>query len=92
MKLMSNKLFVGGLSGATTDTSLRAAFERCGIVLEARVALDTATGASRGFGTVTLASAGSARNALEMLDGSAIDGAAVSVNGSNPRLPRRRWW
>ena len=54
---MSNKLFVGGLAWATTDASLKAAFEPFGEVVDAKVILDRETGRSRGFGFVTFSDA-----------------------------------
>ena len=56
--LMSMKLFVGGLAWATTDDSLREAFEAHGTVTEAKVILERDTGRSRGFGFVTMADGG----------------------------------
>lgn len=77
---MGNKLFVGGLSWSTNDESLRAAFEACGTVLEAKVITDRDTGRSRGFGFVTLDSSEAAQKAMSELDGAEIDGRAVRVN------------
>jgi cold-inducible RNA-binding protein len=77
---MGNKLFVGGLSWDTTDQSLRAAFEQCGTVMEAKVITDRDSGRSRGFGFVTLGSSEEAQNAIQQLDGSEIDGRSVRVN------------
>lgn len=77
---MGNKLFVGGLSWDTTDQTLRAAFEQCGAVTEAKVITDRDSGRSRGFGFVTLESASAAQSAIQTLDGTEIDGRSVRVN------------
>ena len=82
---MSSKLFVGGLSWDTNDEGLRAAFGRCGEVLEAKVITDRDTGRSRGFGFVTLADAGVAQNAIRELDGTMLDGRAIRVNEAQER-------
>lgn len=95
---MGNKLFVGGLAWATTDQSLRAAFEAHGEVKDARVITDRETGRSRGFGFVTMGDDESAKKAMEAMDGAEIDGRNVRVNeaqersrgpgGGGPRPPR----
>lgn len=82
---MGNKLFVGGLSWDTDDAGLRAAFERFGTVVEAKVITDRDTGRSRGFGFVELADEALARKAIEDLDGSDLNGRRIAVNQARPR-------
>lgn len=82
---MGNKLFVGGLAWATDDNSLRAAFEQCGTVTDAKVITDRETGRSRGFGFVTFSSDDEAANAIAQLDGQQLDGRAVRVNEAQQR-------
>ena len=82
---MSNKLFVGGLAWATTDASLKAAFEPFGEVVDAKVILDRETGRSRGFGFVTFSDASSAKEAIGAMDGAAVDGRNVRVNEAEER-------
>lgn len=67
--MSSSKLFVGGLSYGTDETSLREAFSQHGQVIEARVIFDRDSGRSRGFGFVTYTSAEEASSALSALDG-----------------------
>jgi RNA recognition motif-containing protein len=52
---VATKLFVGGLSYSTTSESLREYFAQCGTVESATVITDRATGQSRGFGFVEMA-------------------------------------
>ena len=85
---MSTKLFVGGLSWDTNDSSLRRAFEGVGQVVEARVITDRETGRSRGFGFVTYADRDSAQRAIAQLDGTDLDGRSLRVNEANERPPR----
>jgi len=87
--LMSMKLFVGGLAWATTDDSLREAFEAHGTVTEAKVILERDTGRSRGFGFVTMADGG--EDAVAKMDGQDLDGRAIRVNEAQdrPRGDRR---
>ncbi|MCA9611083.1 MAG: RNA-binding protein, partial [Myxococcales bacterium] len=82
---MSNKLFVGGLAWATTDESLRAAFEPYGEVADARVIVDRETGRSRGFGFVTYRDAESAKKAIESMHGADVDGRSIRVNEAQER-------
>jgi RNA recognition motif-containing protein len=77
---MGTKVFVGGLAWATSDASLRAAFEACGTITECKVVMDRDTGRSRGFGFVTFADEAGCRKAIETMDGQTIDGRAVRVN------------
>ncbi|KAG6396114.1 hypothetical protein SASPL_142254 [Salvia splendens] len=65
----SAKLFVGGLSYSTDDTSLQEAFSQYGEVVEARVILDRETGRSRGFGFITFTSTEAASSAIQAFDG-----------------------
>ena len=77
---MSKKLFVGGLAWATTDASLRSAFEQYGPVAEAKVITDRDTGHSRGFGFVTFEAEEAGATAIAEMDGATIDGRQVRVN------------
>jgi cold-inducible RNA-binding protein len=79
------KLFIGGLSWATTDDLLRSAFERFGDVTEALVILDRETGRSRGFGFVTFGSSTSAQQAVEEMNGASLDGRVLVVNEARER-------
>ena len=78
--IVSNKVFVGGLSWDTSDASLREAFEQFGPVVEAKVISDRDTGRSRGFGFVTFNSASEAQAAIQEMDGRDLDGREVRVN------------
>ena len=86
---MGKKLFVGGLSWNTVDASLRAAFERFGEVVDAKVITDRETGRSRGFGFVTMADDTAASQAVTEMDGKAIDGRTIKVSEALERAPRR---
>ena len=77
---MSNKLFVGGLSWDTNDSTLAAAFGKLGPVTEAKVITDRDTGRSRGFGFVTFDAPADAKRAIAELDGSELDGRTIRVN------------
>lgn len=80
------KLFVGGLSYDTTDTTLLAYFETFGKVVSAVVLRDPETLCSRGFGFVSFSSR---REALKCLSyGNAlIDNKEVEIKMAKPRPP-----
>src|SRR6185436_19666280 len=77
---MGTKVFVGGLAWATTSEGLKAAFDACGSIVEAKVVTDRDTGRSRGFGFVTFTDETGCRKAIETMDGATIDGRQVRVN------------
>lgn len=82
------KIFVGGLPYHTTDDTLRKFFERFGEIDEAVVITDRATGKSRGYGFVTMASKEAAQEAIKDPN-PVIDGRKANVNlaylGAKPR-------
>ena len=73
----SNRLFVGGLSVETTDSSLRSYFERYGDLVEAAVILDKRSKQSRGFGFIAFAFGHVPENIL--VDQHIIDNKTVGV-------------
>ncbi|MCB9641277.1 MAG: RNA-binding protein [Myxococcales bacterium] len=94
---MSNKIFVGGLAWATDERGLEEAFSSYGEITEAKVVRDRATGRSRGFGFVTFANSTAAREAMEQMNDSMLDGRSIRVdlaqerdNSSRDRGPRDR--
>ncbi|KAL6616606.1 hypothetical protein ACP70R_038876 [Stipagrostis hirtigluma subsp. patula] len=84
-RLMSTKLFVGGLSWNTNDQSLKDAFSSFGEVSEARVITDRETGRSKGFGFVNFMNSEDAKNAMSSMDGQDLEGRSVRVNFANDR-------
>jgi RNA recognition motif-containing protein len=63
------KLFVAGLPYDFDDAELMEFFEKFGKVNSAKVAIDKATGKSRGFAFVEMANDEEAREAIEGLNG-----------------------
>ena len=86
--VMGTKIFVGGLAWETTDQSLKAAFETCGRITEAKVISDRETGRSRGFGFVTFEDEAACQNAISTMDGTTLDGRQLRVNEAENK-PRR---
>lgn len=75
----SSKLFIGGLSFATDENSLREAFVPYGDVFEARIIVDRETGRSRGFGFISYPSVEEASAAIQALDGRDLHGRLIRV-------------
>ena len=78
------KIYVGNLSSAASETTLRAMFEPHGRVKAARLAKDRETGAPRGFGYV-LMDDGAARAAIGALHGTAAEGRTLKVRQAKKR-------
>ncbi len=85
---MAKTLFVGSIAWATTDASLRSAFEVFGSVLSAKVIMDRETGRSKGFGFVEMANDDEAAKAIAGLNGQSLDGRSVVVNEARPKEDR----
>lgn len=85
---MTNKLFVGGISWGTTESALSDLFASVGTVVSASIITDRATGKSKGFGFVEMASPEEAQKAVEELNGKELDGRTLSVSEARPREPR----
>jgi RNA recognition motif-containing protein len=82
---MSKRLFVGNLNFSTTEHDLRDAFGAFGIVINAKVITDRATGQSRGFGFIEVEDDDDAKRAVSELDGSSLDGRSINVNEARER-------
>jgi len=87
---MAKKLYVGGLPWATTDDQLREHFSQAGTVESASVVTDRETGRSRGFGFVEMANDEDAAKAIEMFNGTELDGRTLTVNEARPKEDRPR--
>ena len=84
---MSKKLFVGNLSFQTTENDITDAFAHCGTVEAVSIITDRDTGRSKGFGFVTM-SEEDADKAIGRLNGSQLDGRALTVNEAKPMVKR----
>jgi RNA recognition motif-containing protein len=82
---MNSKLYVGNLSFKTTEDALRSAFEQFGAVTDVFVATDRETGRPRGFAFVTMGTADEAKVAAEKMNGTDLDGRALTVNEAKPK-------
>ena len=81
---MNRRLFVGNLSFNTEERALEDLFTQAGPVESVRVMRDQATGRSRGFGFVEMASEEGARAAIERFNETELDGRRLAVNEARP--------
>jgi cold-inducible RNA-binding protein len=84
---LSKKLFVGNLSFQTTENDLTDAFAHVGAVEAVSIITDRDTGRSKGFGFVTM-SEEDADKAIGTLNGSQLNGRALTVNEAKPMVKR----
>ena len=85
---MNTKLFVGNLSFNTTENDLQDAFAAHGVVTEANLMTDRATGQPRGFAFITMGSPEEAQKAIDAMNGATLDGRNLSVNEARPKEER----
>ena len=85
---MSNKLFVGNLSFNTTENDLQDAFAAHGTVTETNLMMDRMTNRPRGFAFITMSTPEEAQKAIAALNGTEMDGRALTVNVAKPREER----
>lgn len=81
---MNAKLYVGNLSFNTAEADLRAAFEAFGQVTDLHIAMDRETGRPRGFAFITYATEAESKLAIEKLNGTELNGRALTVNEARP--------
>jgi RNA recognition motif-containing protein len=82
---MGKKLYVGNLTYGVTDAALEQMFAAHGSVQSAQVIMDRDTGRSKGFGFVEMANDQEAQAAIAALNGSQVEGRALTVNEARPR-------
>ncbi|MCH1410260.1 MAG: RNA-binding protein [Verrucomicrobiales bacterium] len=79
------KMYVGNLSFDTTKEELETLFGQHGEVTDVHLPTDRDTGRPRGFGFVTMDSAGAMESAIENIDGTEFGGRTLKVNEARPR-------
>lgn len=85
---MENKLFVGNLPWAATESDIRAHFSQGGEVVSVEVMMDKFTGRPRGFAFVTMANAQAAQDAIAKTENVDFMGRPLKVNVARPREER----
>ena len=82
------RLYVGNLSFNTEEQQLEQLFASIGEVASVRLIRDQATGRSRGFGFVEMASAEHGQAACDALDQQEFEGRRLTVNEAKPQERR----
>lgn len=85
---MSKKLFVGNLSFQTTESDISSAFQTFGSIESVNIITDRDTGRSKGFGFVVMSEEDGADKAIAQMNGSQLDGRALTVNEAKPMVKR----
>jgi len=85
---MGKRIFVGNLPFSATDQVLMDTFAQYGTVESAKVITDRATGRSKGFGFVEMATDAEALAAIEKLNGAEYEGRTITVNEAREMQPR----
>jgi RNA recognition motif-containing protein len=82
---MGKKLYVGNLAYGIGSSDLERMFAAHGTVRSAEVITDRATGRSKGFGFVEMASDQEAQAAIAALNGKEVEGRSITVNEARPK-------
>jgi RNA recognition motif-containing protein len=85
---MATKLFVGNLTYNSTENDLQDLFSQAGGVVAVSIMQDRATGRSRGFAFVEMASPADAEKAISMFHEKDFQGRPLTVNEARPREER----
>jgi len=80
------QLFIGDLSPEVNDQVLATAFQKYGLLTEARVMWDSNTGKSRGYGFVSFKDKGDAERALNSTNGEWLGSRPIRVNWANQKV------
>ena len=85
---MSAKLFVGNLTFTATENDLQDHFAQAGVVVSVNIMQDRATGRSRGFAFIEMASPDDAQKAISLFHQQDFQGRPLTVNEARPREDR----
>ena len=85
---MAKKIYVGNLSYKVGEEMLREAFLKNGEVLSVKIITDPATGRSKGFGFVEMASDEEGEKAIASLNGTTLLDRTLTVNEARPQKDR----
>ncbi len=89
---MTKKLYVGGLPYNVADDTLESLFSAYGTVESATLIIDRTTDLPQGFGFVEMSCESEAKEAIQNLNGTQVEGRTIKVHEARPRpvLPRRK--
>lgn len=78
-------IYVGNLSFKVEETELSKLFEEYGEVSSVKIITDKYSGRSKGFAFVVMDNDDEAKNAINELNGRAVDSREIVVNEARPR-------
>ena len=81
-------IFVGNLSFATTEDTLRSLFAPYGAVDRVNIVTDRDTGQPRGFAFIEMSIDSEGNSAINALNGTDLDGRSLNVNEARPKGER----
>jgi cold-inducible RNA-binding protein len=81
-------IFVGNLSFGATEDAVRSTFQAYGTVDRVSIVTDRDTGQARGFGFVEMSNNAEGDKAIAALNGTDLDGRALTVNEARPKAER----
>jgi cold-inducible RNA-binding protein len=81
-------IYVGNLSFAATEDSVRSLFETHGTVGRVNIVTDRDSGQPRGFGFVEMTNDGEGEKAIAALNGTDLDGRTLNINEAKPKTDR----
>ncbi len=85
---MAKKIYVGNLSYKVDEETLKELFAQNGEVQSVKIITDTATGRSKGFGFVEMASDEEGEKAISSLNGTTLMDRALTVSEARPQKDR----
>lgn len=83
-----SRLFIGNLPFSATEVEMKEAFGTCGNVMSVQIVTDPATGRSKRFAFVAMATEEEAKAVIEKYDGSDYAGKAMTVSQAKSEGPR----
>jgi cold-inducible RNA-binding protein len=81
-------IFVGNLSFTATEDGVRSMFEAYGPVDRVSIVTDRDTGQPKGFGFVEMTNDAEAEKAIAELNGTELNGRALTINEARPKTER----
>ena len=85
---METKLYVGNLPYTVRESDLQEMFAKAGTVKSVSLITDRDTGRSKGFGFVEMENQADAQKAISMLNGTQLEGRALTINFARPKEER----
>ena len=83
-------IYIGNLSFATTEETLRSLFAEFGAVESVKVIKDRFSGRAKGFGFIEMPSNSEADQAIKALNNNQVDGSHIKVRPADPGGKRRK--